>query len=322
MSIPNSDTEWSDVKISMGTATLGDSTKISDPEATSILEQAYQSGIRYFDTSALYGGGVAEERLGYFLDNFPNPDLRVTTKCGRYREYGAPPPHKGGTADCYDYGRDATLRSVERSLRRLGNDRLGLVFIHDPDAHLASALDGAYRVLQGLKSEGVIGGVGLATNQVSTAHDFLANETFDALMLANSFSLLAPFAAKSVLSCAKEQKAQVFIAGVFQSGILASGTRGNLQFIYNTASDDVVASVKALEGLCADYKVELNHAAMVFCARDPSVDFLTLGADSELQIKENVYCLTQPLPKCFWDDFAALISQLPHLKSLEPDHGH
>ncbi len=320
MVISNLDVEKSEIKISMGTATLGNSTKVSNEDANSILQQAYKGGVRYFDTSALYGGGIAEERLGFFLHNFSYPDLRVTTKCGRYREHGAPPAHKGGTTDWHDYGRDATLRSVERSIVRLGDNRIDVVFIHDPDSHLASALDGAYHVLQDLKSEGVIGGVGLATNHVSTAQNFLANATFDALMLANSFSLLAPSLAKPVLSSAREQKVQVFIAGVFQSGILANGSQGELQFKYKKATDDVIASVQALESLCADYKVELKQVAMAFCARDSSVDFLTLGAESEQQVRENLFCLTKSIPNNFWDDFTALIPQFPHLANLESDH--
>lgn len=126
MVAPLFNVEQTETQLSMGTATSGNAAQISNGDANSIFEQAYRSGIRYFDTSALYRGGIAEGRLGFFLQSFSNTDIRVSTKCGRYREHGAPPPHKGGTTDWCDFGYDATLRSVERRIMRLGIDHIGV----------------------------------------------------------------------------------------------------------------------------------------------------------------------------------------------------
>ena len=69
-----------------------------------------------------------------------------------------------------DYSADATLRSIEQSLKRLKTDRLDFVFIHDlaqdfyGDAWISQfeiARTGAFRALTRLREEGVIKGWGL-----------------------------------------------------------------------------------------------------------------------------------------------------------------
>jgi D-threo-aldose 1-dehydrogenase len=74
-----------------------------------------------------------------------------------------------------DYSADATLRSIAGSLERLRADRLDIVFVHDVaqdfygDAWLGvfeHARQGAFRALDQLRDEGVIGAWGLGVNRV------------------------------------------------------------------------------------------------------------------------------------------------------------
>ena len=55
-------------ELGMGTAPIGGwPIEVSENDALSTLERAWEKGIRYFDTAPLYGTGMAEERLGKFL---------------------------------------------------------------------------------------------------------------------------------------------------------------------------------------------------------------------------------------------------------------
>ena len=55
-------------ELGFGTAPLGNLYKaISDAEARATLDQAWESGMRYFDTAPLYGLGLSETRLNGFL---------------------------------------------------------------------------------------------------------------------------------------------------------------------------------------------------------------------------------------------------------------
>lgn len=73
-----------------------------------------------------------------------------------------------------DYSADATLRSVEDSLKRLGTDRPDIVWVHDIAQdfhgdhwlhHFETARTGAFRALSKLRDEGVIGAWGLGVNK-------------------------------------------------------------------------------------------------------------------------------------------------------------
>ena len=54
--------------LGFGGAPLGELfKKVSLPQANETLNQAYESGIRYYDTAPLYGHGLSEHRLGQML---------------------------------------------------------------------------------------------------------------------------------------------------------------------------------------------------------------------------------------------------------------
>jgi D-threo-aldose 1-dehydrogenase len=100
--------------------------------------------VRYFDTAPLYGAGLAEIRLGEALAGHKRDEYILSSKVGRVildevedpaaRQLG----EKGGVFQfgrpnkiVNDYSADATLRSIEDSLKRLKTDHLDIVFVHD-----------------------------------------------------------------------------------------------------------------------------------------------------------------------------------------------
>lgn len=91
---------------------------LSDLAARSILLAAVESGVTFFDTADVYGGGRSEEIIGRFLKETKTKPF-VATKVGRA---------SGIYPDGYNR---ATLEAaVEASLRRLGVEALDLVQLH------------------------------------------------------------------------------------------------------------------------------------------------------------------------------------------------
>jgi D-threo-aldose 1-dehydrogenase len=115
-------------------------------EAFAALDLAAEAGIDWIDTAASYGDGVSETVIGAWLaDRRPDPAPRISTK---FRI----DPRAGGW-------RAQMMRSVDASLRRLGRDRVDLVFLHnqvEPDggAFPASAALKAADEMEGLREEG------------------------------------------------------------------------------------------------------------------------------------------------------------------------
>ena len=81
-------------EISFGCASIGNLYReVSDAEAAEVLEAAWRTGIRYFDTAPHYGRGLSEERLGRFLAG--RVGVVLSTKVGRVLAPAASP-------DCVD----------------------------------------------------------------------------------------------------------------------------------------------------------------------------------------------------------------------------
>ena len=164
-------------KIGLGGAPLGNMFRaIPEDEAHATVSEAWNLGVRYFDTAPLYGSGLSEIRMGEALSQYPRDEYVLSSKVGRImldemedpakRDFG----EKGGLFEhglknkiLNDYSADATLRSIEDSLKRLKTDRLDIVWIHDPaqdfygDSWLEQfniARTGAFRALTRLRDAG------------------------------------------------------------------------------------------------------------------------------------------------------------------------
>jgi D-threo-aldose 1-dehydrogenase len=93
------------------------------------------------------------------------PSRLPASSCGNHRTYRGPRAPLFPPTARVDCSYDATMRSIEGSLSRIGSNRLDIVFIHDPDDHLDMAMAGAYRALDRLRSDGTITAVGIGTNR-------------------------------------------------------------------------------------------------------------------------------------------------------------
>src|SRR5258708_15606006 len=175
--------------LGFGTAPLGNMFRnIPEAEARATVDAAWEQGIRYFDTAPFYGAGLAEIRLGAALSRHKRDDYVLSTKVGRviFDETEEPAARnlgeKGGLFEfgrpnriVNDYTADATLRSIDDSLKRLNTDRLDIVWVHDiaqdfyGDEWLTqfeTARKGAFRALTRLREAGVIKAWGLGVNPV------------------------------------------------------------------------------------------------------------------------------------------------------------
>jgi D-threo-aldose 1-dehydrogenase len=82
-------------ELGFGTAPLGNLYRaISDDEAHQVLEAAWETGCRYFDTAPLYGLGLSETRLNRFLRGRKREDYVLSTKVGRLLPAGRAHRHR------------------------------------------------------------------------------------------------------------------------------------------------------------------------------------------------------------------------------------
>ncbi len=114
------------------------------------LNAVIDSGITYLDTAAGYGDGESERRVGMVMKARRN-EVRLATKI----------PESART-------RDAALREVDASLKRLQTDHLDVLHLHSlgDEADLAriEAPDGAIKALYELRDQKVTRAIGMTSH--------------------------------------------------------------------------------------------------------------------------------------------------------------
>ncbi|PXW14566.1 aldo/keto reductase [Paraburkholderia caballeronis] len=308
--------------LGFGTAPLGNMFRnIPDAEAAATVDAAWQHGIRYFDTAPFYGAGLAELRLGDALAAHRRDDYVLSTKVGRVildevedtsaRDLG----EKGGLFEfgrpnrmVNDYSADATLRSIDDSLKRLRTDRLDIVWVHDMaqdfygDEWLAQfeiARKGAFRVLTRLREEGVIRAWGLGVNRVEPCELTLdlAEANPDGFLLAGRYTLLDhERALQRLMPGALAQNVEIVVGGPYSSGVLAGGTH----FEYQQASPEILAKVERIRAIAARYGVPVKAAALRFSLAHPATAAVIPGASRPERIAEDQAALKVEIPADFW----------------------
>jgi len=294
----------SNVKIGLGFGLLGTSNvaAISDVDAQAIMQSAFSNAIQRFDTAPLYGGGLSEERLGRLLQGRPRDSYQLSTKVGRYRPYSSKVANPNNNADdWWDFSRDATFKSVEQSLKRLGTDRLDVVFLHDCDNHIEEAAQGAFAALSELRDQGVIAAIGCGSNSSATHLELLQRIELDILMVAGRYTLLDQSAASLLLPLCLQRGIEVELAAPFNSGILATGPKDpTTRFDYRPADREVRAKVEKIAAVCAEFGVSLKQAALAYPAAHPAINTLMLGLVGPAGLKSNIEDLSTPMPEELW----------------------
>lgn len=311
-------------KLGFGTGPLGNMFReIPEVEAMATVDAAWEAGIRYFDTAPFYGAGLAEIRLGQALAKRQRDDYVLSTKVGRLildeledpsaRDLG----EKGGLFEfgrknklVNDYSADATLRSIEDSLKRLKTDRLDIVYVHDiaqdfyGDEWLTQfdiARTGAFRVLTRLREEGVIKAWGLGVNRVEPLEITLelGEAKPDAFLLAGRYTLLDhEHALQRLMPAAARQNVDIVVGGPYSSGILAGGTH----FEYQKASPEIIAKVELIKGIAQRHQVSVKSAALQFVLANPAVAAVIPGASRPGRIAEDHAAQSAIIPSAFWQE--------------------
>ena len=283
---------------------------VSDEVAAATLQAAWVAGIRAFDTAPHYGVGLSERRIGDFLAGRRRAEFVVSTKVGRRLVpatgdvqgdegfYGIPPLTR-----VRDYSRDGVRRSLEESLERLGLDRVDIALIHDPDDHLAEALDGAYPALARLRADGTIGAIGVGVNSVPVAEWFVSRCDLDCVMVAGRYTLLDDSAAHSLFPLCRSREVAVLAAGVFNGGILAHPADG-ARYDYAPAPPAVLARARRIAEVCARYDVPVAAAALRYVLRHPAVTAAVVGARSPEEIRADAGYVSRPIPEGLWAELA------------------
>jgi D-threo-aldose 1-dehydrogenase len=244
------------------------------------------------DTSNNYGAGRSESLLGEAL-----------------RETGASPViYSKADADPVTgvFDGDRVKRSFEETITRLGVDRLPLYHLHDPyGMSVAEGLRTAVPALAELRSQGLVGAIGIAAGEPALVEEYIRSDMFDAVLTHNRYTLVDR-SAEPLIAAARERNMTVFNAAPFGGGILAGSARRRGEYAYRPAPPEVLAFVERLAAVCAEYETPLSAAALHFSLTAAVVDSTVVGVSDAAQVAEIEALAAQPVPDGLMEAIAAL----------------
>jgi aryl-alcohol dehydrogenase-like predicted oxidoreductase len=290
-------------ELSLGTYMLTADFGVPREEAERIFDTAIASGINYMDTAEMYGFGESEELVGRALQRHPGKTVYVSTKVGwldrtiiRYL----------GDAGYKDEA--GLLRAIKHSLWLLRRDFVEIVMIHEPNME-QWGLDyktgdaPIMNVLEKLKKEGVIGGIGLGCWDSNIVADLLETGRFDAALVAGGFTIIRQPARERVVPIAKRHNVGLIIGGTFLQGRLAEKRREEMEEMQRTGGYNwfldatTVARILAAYDLSDESGISLTELAIRYILADPGVDTIVPGAQTAAQVTDNLRAAEAgPLP--------------------------
>ena len=304
-----------------GSAHLGEMyTLVDEKSSSATLETAWKSNIRYFDTAAWYGRGLAEHRQGSFLKTKPRKEFKITTKVGRtlfrpddIKKFRRDPWLGGLNFEVkFDYSYDGVMRSYEQALQRLALDTVDALIIHDLDPlfhgpekqkeHESDVMTSGIRALEELKSNGDIKAFGMGINQKESLSVIAQSLPIDFALVAMPYTLIDQDSLHDGMAKCQKNKTSVVIGAPFASGILATGAGQNSKYAYLKAPADLKRKVRKIEDVCKSHNVSLKAAALQFVLAHPAVVSTIPGAISGEQVLQNISCLEENIPASFWSD--------------------
>jgi aryl-alcohol dehydrogenase-like predicted oxidoreductase len=176
--------------LALGCARLGSAlTPLGRRECIALVEQAFQLGVRHFDTASVYGQGDSERYIGEALQSH-RAEVCIASKAGQrlsgkqmlLSQFKTPirwlaarranvrasvSAHRAqGVPRCFEP--DYVERSLHDSLKRLGTDYLDLFYLHSPDLAVLSE-DRLMARMQTLRQSGAFRAFGVSCDEIEVA---------------------------------------------------------------------------------------------------------------------------------------------------------
>jgi aryl-alcohol dehydrogenase-like predicted oxidoreductase len=195
-----------------GVTTIG----VNDADSIATIQKCFDVGINHLDTAHVYGPNGESENLIRRAMGTLRDEVVIATKCGIHYESGA----------MVTDNRPERLRfECDESLRRLGTDRVELLYLHAPDEKVPFA-DSAGALRQ-LMEEGKTRSVGISNFTVEQMEEFHAVCPIAATQM--PYNMLQRDIEKRTIPWCREHNVAVMIYWPLMKGMLAGRLPRNKQ---------------------------------------------------------------------------------------------
>lgn len=249
-----------------------------------LLRQAFDGGVTFFDTADLYDHGENEISVGKALKDVRN-EVVIATKVGnRWLD---------DTSWTWDPSPEHIRSAVDHSLERLGVDVIDLYQLHG--GTIDDPIDEVIATFEDLKQEGKIRYYGISSIRPNVIREYAARANLSSVML--QYSLLDRRPEETVLDLLKTHNIGVIARGSVAKGLLSEREDGKLgrlrqgYLAHDTASIDHVRNTLAT---CSNAQRNRTQTALRFVLEHPAVTTTIPGASQLAQLQDNLAASDAP----------------------------
>jgi D-threo-aldose 1-dehydrogenase len=208
----------------------------------------------------------------------------------------------------YDYSYDGVMRSYEDSLKRLGLDRVDILYVHDvcafvhggraaSEARIRELIDtGGWRALTELRASGDVLAIGAGVNEWEPCARLLELVDPDLFLLAGRYTLLEQLPLETLFPQCTKRGVGIVAGGPYNSGILAGGNTYN----YAAAPAEILERARAIDAVCRAHDVALPAAALQFILANPLIVSVIPGGQTVAETRQNAAVLDERVPAALW----------------------
>jgi aryl-alcohol dehydrogenase-like predicted oxidoreductase len=287
----------------------GDFGPIDNERAQAILRAADESGVLFWDTADVYGGGLSESRIEQYVFDH-KPSAVIATKVGR-----DPRLYPDG------YSKEKVHANIAASAARLGVSSLDLVQLHCVPPAVLKAGD-ILAWMEDFQSQGLIRSFGASVETLEEALTVVAHPGLASLQII--FNLFRQNAIEELFPLAAANDVGIIVRLPLASGVLSGKMRHGQVFAgsdhrhYNRHGE-AFSQGETFSGLPFDTAVDLADAirawvpegmtmaqmAMRWILDHPAVSTVITGASRPQQVLENARVSDlEPLPPALHERLA------------------
>jgi aryl-alcohol dehydrogenase-like predicted oxidoreductase len=272
--------------------------KYGEEHAVDIVRRAFESGVNFFDTAAVYG---TEPALGRGLSGIARDKYVISSKF-HYVEPSKPMQFPFVDTEGTFKKPEELMETLENCLRALKTDYVDIYHLHGvAENEYIEARDTYMPVMQKAKEQGKLRFFGITERFVADpSHKMLeialADNIFDVVM--TGYNLLNPSAAKTVIPAANKNDVGVLCMFAVRSALSnPKRLKANIDKIIERGQGGggLVSSEKALDFLKDSGAAgSVIEAAYRFCRHTPGVGVTLTGTSDPGHLEKNLRSILMP----------------------------
>lgn len=252
---------------------------VQDKEAVSLLQEAFGSGINFFDTADLYEHGHNELIVGAAFREIRNKVIIATKVGNQWRA--------DGSGWDWNPRKDYILKCADESLKRLQTDYIDLYQLHG--GMITDSRDEVIEAFEQLKQEGKIRHYGISSIRPNVIRAYIREQrNIQSVMLQYSIADRRP--EEEVLHLLKENNIGVLVRGALAQGLLCG--KPAKEYL-DHRSERIREAAEAISSISGPHR-SAAQTAIRYVLHHPAITSSVIGIRDHMQLKDAAELFNTP----------------------------